>query len=369
MTTNSTATTNSAEAFTSAARYLPPVPRTAGHGIGLIGCGFISEAQLAAYQEAGFDVVVLCDRTLAKAEARREAYAPQSRVTTDVENVLSDPAVDIVDIATHVPGRPELIRRALRAGKHVLSQKPFVSSIADGERLVEEARTTGRTLAVNHNGRWAPHFAAALALVSDGAVGEPTSADFTVYWPHDQAFEHDPHFSTMEDLILYDFGIHWFDVVAQLMSKAGDAQRVYASVGHRRGAKVPVATDADVVIEYAAARATISFRASAPLAEKGMYRIEGTEGTIAHEGHSLGGEVVTLTRQDGSSAIDLQGDWWSNGMRGTMAELMDAVETGRSARNSAETSLASLRLCFAALHSARTHVPVDPATVDARHAD
>lgn len=358
--------TNSAAAFTSAARYLPPVPQAAGHGIGLIGCGFISEAQLAAYQAAGFDVVVLCDRTLAKAEARRDAYAPKARVTIDVEDVLSDPAVDIVDIATHVPGRPELIRRALQAGKHVLSQKPFVSSIADGERLVEEARTAGRTLAVNHNGRWAPHFAAALALVADGAVGDPTSADFTVYWPHDQIFEHDPHFSTMEDLVLYDFGIHWFDIVAQLMGNAGDAERVYASVGHRRGAKVPVPTDADVVIEYAAARATLSFRASAPLAEKGTYRIEGTEGTIHHEGHSLGGDHVTLTREDGSSTLDLEGDWWSNGMRGTMAELMDALETGRSPQNAAETSLPGLQLCFAALHSARIHVPVDPGTIDAR---
>lgn len=359
-------TASSAERFAAAARYLPAEPTGAGHAIGLIGCGFISEAQLAAYRAAGFEVAILCDHTLDKARARRDAFAPAADVTDDVDDVLTHPRVDIVDIATHVPGRADLIRRALGADKHVLSQKPFVDSLAEGERLVEAAASAQRLLAVNHNGRWAPHFAAALALVGDGAVGRVTSADFTAYWPHDRTFEHDPTFSRMEDLVLYDFSIHWFDIIAQLLSAAGEARRVYASVGRRPDARVPVPTEADVVIEYDSARATITFRASAPLAETGGFRIEGTEGTIVHTGHSLGGSQATLYRADGAATIDLAGDWWSNGMRGTMAELIDAIDTGRAPRNAAATALPGLRLCFAALESARTHVPVDPTTVDGR---
>jgi len=337
--------------------------RAGYHHIGLIGCGWISEAQLRAYREAGLVVSALCDRTLAKAEARRDEFFPQARATTSIDELLSDPGIDIIDIATHLDGRPELVRRALTAGKHVLSQKPFVRDIEDGFSLISLAAEVGRVLAVNQNGRWAPHFSAALTSVERGDIGDVTSADFQVYWPHDVQFADDPHVSTMQDLMLYDFGIHWFDLVAQLLNGAGEPLRVYASVSSRPGQAIDVPTQAEAIIEYERARATIVFRGSSRFAESGSYRVEGTRGVIQHHGASLGGESVRFDTEDGTLDLPLSGDWWSRGMTGTMAELIHAIDTGEIARNNAESAIDGLRLCFAALWSAETGVPVDPRTV------
>ena len=64
----------------------------------------------------------------------------------------------MLDIATHPPDRVPLIKAALNARKHVLSQKPFVLDFDTGEKLADLADKKGVKLAVNQNGRWAPHF-------------------------------------------------------------------------------------------------------------------------------------------------------------------------------------------------------------------
>jgi predicted dehydrogenase len=342
--------------------YLPRQVESA-LGIGLVGCGFISAMHLAAYQAAGYNVTALCDRTLAKTESRRDEFFPRADVTTSVEELLARDDVQVVDIATHVNGRPEVVRRALSTGHHVLSQKPFVRNLDEGVALVELARQVDRILAVNHNGRWAPHFAAAMAMVRRGDIGEVVSADFAVYWPHDREFEHDPHFSTMEDLVVYDFGIHWFDVVAQIFAGNDPATKVFAASRRRPGALVSVATDVEVLVEYPHAAATLLFRAATPRAESGTFRIEGTRGTILHSGQSLGGSTVVAETDRGDLHVELEGDWFSNGMRGAMGEVLWAIQEGKRPSNDAETALAGLELAFAAQESLRTGGPIVPGSV------
>ncbi|MGC5170109.1 Gfo/Idh/MocA family protein [Microbacterium sp. DT81.1] len=334
-----------------------------GPAIALIGCGGISAAQLEAYRAADLNLTLLCDRTLAKARGRRDEYYPHAAITDSVGEVLGDPSIEIVDIATHVTGRTALVERALSAGKHVLSQKPFVLDLEEGERLIALADQEDRLLAVNHNGRWAPHFAIALDAVRGRQLGDVYSADFAVYWPHDQLFEHDPHFSRMTDLVLYDFGIHWFDLVAQLLEGSGSPLRVFAVASVRPDARIPVPTNAIVVIEYERATASIIFRASSPRAESGRFRIEGSSGTLVHDGESLGGALVELHNEAGRTDIAVEGDWWSRGMIGTMQELIDAIGEGRQPSNRASTALPGLSLCFAAIESVRTGLPVDPRSV------
>lgn len=332
-------------------------------GIGLVGCGFISGMHLAAYRDAGFNVLVLCDRTLEKADARRKEFFPAADVTENVEDVLDRNDVAIVDIATHVNGRADLIARALRSGHHVLSQKPFVRDLDEGLELVSLARDLGRILAVNQNGRWAPHFAAALAMVRRGDIGEVLSADFAAYWPHDQDFANDSHFSEMEDLVTFDFGIHWFDIIAQLLKNSGRPLRVYSTARRRRGAMIDVPMDTETFIEYERAAATILFRAASPWRETGSFRIEGTEGVIVHQGLSLGGATIEADTAHGKLRLDLEGTWWSHGMLGAMSEVICAVQEGHEPSNDATTALSGLELAYAAQESIRTRIPFQPGSV------
>ena len=106
--------------------YKPPRPRAYDPGIGLIGCGGITESHLKAYRAAGWRVQALCDVNPEKARARRDAFYPGADVLTDYRELLRRDDVQVVDIATHPRERVGIIRDALEAGRHVLSQKPFV---------------------------------------------------------------------------------------------------------------------------------------------------------------------------------------------------------------------------------------------------
>lgn len=345
--------------------YLPQDPSHYRPGIGLIGCGGISGLHLAAYRAAGYDVRVLCDLVAERALERQAEFFPKATLTTDYRDVLAMPDVEVIDIATHVDVRPPLVEAALRAGKHVLSQKPFVRSLAEGRRLCDVADEAGRLLAVNQNGRWAPHFSYLRNAVAAGRLGALTSADFAVYWPHDRIVAASPEFATMSDLILYDFGIHWFDLVATIFAGHGPARGVSARTGRRDGQVIPVATQAQVLIEYAGAQVSLVFRGAGRWVESGGYRVEGTAGVLSHTGLSLGGPEVVLVDAAGTHPATVEGDWFTNGMRGTMGELLRAIEEGRRPVNDARTALPGLALCYAAVESSRTGLPVDPGAIDA----
>src|SRR5262249_23959680 len=139
--------------------YRPRDPKAYRPGIGLIGAGGMTFAHLDAYKRAGYRVVAISHPALAKAAERRDAFFPHAQISTDHRAVLGHPEVEVVDIATHPAPRVALIEDAVDAGKHVLSQKPFVLDLDVGDRLCDRAAAGGVKLAVNQNGRWAPHFA------------------------------------------------------------------------------------------------------------------------------------------------------------------------------------------------------------------
>src|SRR6218665_1201585 len=307
--------------------YLPRDPVELSRPIGLIGAGNISGMHLAAYRDAGYNVVCICDNSIDRARGRRDEFFPSANITDDVDDLLARPDVPVVGIATHVDVRPALIERAIRAHKHVLSQKPFVKDLGVGARLINTARRAGVRLAVNQNGRWAPHFA------------------------------------IMRDLVLYDFGIHWFDLISRLFADRGQAHSVYAAVNSRPGQVIPVPTEAQIIITWENATAPLVLRAASHRLESGSYRVEGTDGVVVHTGLSLGGNDVRIVTDDSDLVIPLQGDWWQNGMHGTMAGLLAGNEEGREPSNDARHSLPGLALCFAAMESSRRGVPVDPRTV------
>ena len=210
--------------------YLPQKPKDYNPAIALIGTGGISEYHLKNYQDSGFKVVALANRTLEKAETLRDKFFPSASIHPDYRDILKMDEVEVVDVTPHPTDRLPILHDCLSAGKHVLSQKPFVLDFEDAKKLVDVANHKKVNLAVNQNGRWAPHFSYIRNAVRQGLIGEVTSIDFSLQW--DQTWiKGIPPLEEMEHLILFDFAIHWFDITACIMEDQ-KPKSIFASTLH-----------------------------------------------------------------------------------------------------------------------------------------
>lgn len=106
---------------------------------------------------------------------RRERLAgqfPSARFTGDLDELLSDPALDAVVLATPVPTHATLAARVLQAGKHCFVEKPLAQSVADAELAVAAAAEAGRLLMVGHLLEYHPGVLALKEVVDSGELGE-----------------------------------------------------------------------------------------------------------------------------------------------------------------------------------------------------
>jgi predicted dehydrogenase len=341
--------------------YLPQDPARYRPGIGLIGCGGITKEHLTAYRAAGYNVVAMNDLSVERANLRREAFYPQAKVYEHLDPLLEDPQVEVVDITTHPTERPALIRAALAAGKHVLSQKPFVLDLVEGKYLADMADRRGLRLAVNQNGRWAPHFSYLRHAISDDLVGEISSIECSVNWDHN--WVKGTPFDEVRHLILYDFAIHWFDILTCFMQQH-EPRRVFASWKRSPTQTAKPALLATVTVEYDHAQAVLMFNGDVHYGKSDTTRIVGRKGTLWSYGPSEKIQQVELILPTGIARPELHGSWFPDGFHGTMGELLCAIEGDREPTNSARNNLRSLALCFAAVASAEEGMPIVPGTIE-----
>ena len=337
--------------------YQPPRPRTYRPPIALVGAGGISKHHLNAYRQMGLTVAVICDIDLDRAKERRDAFFPEAAVTGDAAEAIGFPGIEVVDITTHPKERVALVETALRAGKHVLSQKPFVLDLGDGEYLADLAERQGVLLAVNQNGRWAPHFRYLESVVRAGLLGPLASIDLSLQWDHTWT-EHSP-FNEIHHLLLYDFAIHWFDIMTLWMGDQ-QAERVFASVRHTEFQTARPPFLAHAVVDYPHAQARLTLNAQTQHGQRDQSTVAGRDGTVRAWGPDLNRQQVELTTAQGTASPQLSGQWFDCGFEGTMGELLCAIEEGREPSHAARRCLPSLALCFAAIASAnegRTYVP------------
>lgn len=99
---------------------------------------------------------------------------PDAAVLPDVEAALTDPAIDLIVIATPNDTHADLARRALVAGKHVVVDKPFTVTLADARELAALERKSPGLLSIFHNRRWDADFLTVADLVRQGALGRVT---------------------------------------------------------------------------------------------------------------------------------------------------------------------------------------------------
>ena len=117
--------------------------------VGICGFGYWGPNLLRTFgKNRGFQVVAVADRLPAARAAA--ADTPQLRLFESAEDLIDDPSIDAVAIATPVSTHFPLARRALVNAKHVLVEKPMCTTSAEGEELIALARANRRVLMVDH---------------------------------------------------------------------------------------------------------------------------------------------------------------------------------------------------------------------------
>ena len=291
---------------------------------------------------------------LSRAEKRRDEFYPGARITTEPGERIEDAAIPVLDLALHPAARTPLIRQSLEAGKHVLSQKPFVMDLAVGAELVRLAANKDVFLAVNQNGRWAPYMSYMREAVRAGLIGEVIGVHAQLQWDH--SWIGGTPFEDIDQIILEDFAIHWFDFLASVI---GDTARtVYATGTRAEDQKVASRLLAQALVDYPGGQASLVFDGHTRFGAQDSTVVVGTSGTLRSTGPDLGRQEVSLVTSEGIARPTLAGQWFNDGFAGAMGALLVAIETGKSPINAARGNLASLRLLEAAITSARTGGPV-----------
>jgi len=141
-------------------------------GIGIIGCGKITQVrhlpEFLAHPDA--KVVALYDRTFERAKALADPIGAKTYATVD--ELLADKEIDAVVVCVANCAHCEITVKALKAGKHVLCEKPMATTIEECELMVKTAEECGKKLYIGQNQRLAKAHMRARKMILQGAIGK-----------------------------------------------------------------------------------------------------------------------------------------------------------------------------------------------------
>jgi predicted dehydrogenase len=349
--------------------------------VGVVGCGVVAHRYVEG--SAAFDTfdVVACadlDSVSARAFAQTHGLQPQS-----VDELVADPGVDVVLNLTPPNAHAAVSSAALEASKHVYTEKPLATSLADGTQLVAQAERRGLRIGCAPDTFLGSAYQAGRELVARGDIGVPLGATATILlggpdtW-HPNADE----FYRAGSGPMLDLGPYYLTAIVALLGPIVEAVAVASTptptrtlgAGPRAGEQfaVDVPTHVASVLRLASdaiATLTVSFEARDQYVS-GLV-VHGSEGSLElPDANAFGGEL--RIRRGG-------GDWsplsyTSRGAQETrgigLHEMLEAAREGRPHQASGVLGLHVLAAALAALSSAaegrvvRVHGEVPP--VDAQ---
>ncbi|WP_207482736.1 Gfo/Idh/MocA family protein [Arenibaculum pallidiluteum] len=365
--------------------------------VGVVGCGNISGIyfqNIAAYR--GLRLAACADLRHEAARAQAERYGIDAM---PVEDLLARADIDLVVNLT-VPGAHfGVSMAALRAGKHVFSEKPLTVDVEQGRALVDEAEARGLRLGCAPDTFLGAGGRLARRLVDEGAVGRILSGTAFLmshgmeHWHPDPEFFFKPGGGPILDMAPYYLGtlVNLIGPVRRVSAMAGIGfpERVVTADSPRRGHRITVETPTTVMalLEFASG-AQVTFCMSWDVWKHGHPPIElyGTEGSMRVPDPNFFGGAVELTERGGDwRTMDAGGlplgvpNWRSpawpaeapsraNYRALGLADLASAVLHGTPHRSTGRLALHVLEVMHAILESAAGGQPVAIATAPERPA-
>ena len=170
---------------------------------------------------------------IASSDPGKRARIPAERgcrAVASFEDLIADPAIDLVVLATPHDTHAPLAVAALRAGKHVVTDKVMCLSVAEADAMIAAARESGRMLSVFHNRRWDWDYQTVRSVIASGLIGKPYLFECAVLgYGQPRGWRGDPQRSGG---VLHDWGAHLVDQALDLVP--GAVVEVSSHVVHAR---------------------------------------------------------------------------------------------------------------------------------------
>ena len=347
-------------------------------GIGIIGCGNISTTYLGlAPLFRGLEVRAVADMNMAAAQARAAEYGVQAQ---SVEDLLANPALDVVINLTIPDAHFGVSKAILQAGKHVYSEKPLTLSLEDGLALRDLAAKRGLRVGCAPDTFLGGAHQQARALIDEGRIGTITAGSSAVmshgmeHWDPNPDFFFLPGGGPMLDLGPY--------YIANLINLIGPVRRVGALTSSasatrmitsepRSGQTLPVKTPTNIhaLLEFVNG-ATVNLSTSWDVWAHKRVNMElyGTEGSLFVPDPNFFGGTVEWAGRDGR--IEALAPWdhpfgrpnqthpnhgpLANYRTAGLADMAAALMDGRDQRCSLERTLHGVEVMTAVLKSGET---------------
>lgn len=156
-----------------------------------------------------------CDIIPERAEQARQELGTESCFGS-IEELLENDGIDLVDICTPPYSHAEITIKALRAGKHVICEKPMALTLEDAKRMIQTSRETDRHLYIGHTRRFDRRWIQVKEQISSGRIGEPVSIRWNercwAGFPKDNW-----HWDPQNGGVLMDLGVHVADLFTWLL--------------------------------------------------------------------------------------------------------------------------------------------------------
>ncbi|MFN8167359.1 MAG: Gfo/Idh/MocA family oxidoreductase [Candidatus Nanopelagicales bacterium] len=245
--------------------------------VGLLGYGAIGhEHSRAARAVDGLLLTAVCDTAPSRLVAAEQA-APGIATTTDADALLTRDDVDLVVVSTPPSTHARWALRAIRAGKHVVVEKPFAIRTSEADEVLAEAATAGLLAVVYQNRRFDPDHLAVRRAVRSGALGEVFSVEtFVGGYGHPCNLWHSDE--GVSGGAFYDWGSHVLDQILDLVPTG--IEHVTAAAHKRRWFDVTNADHSRVTIRFVDGTEAEFVHSDLAAALKPRWFVLGTQGAL-----------------------------------------------------------------------------------------
>jgi len=338
-------------------------------GFGIVGTGVIAAIHanaIALLSKTGLPEARLVAVTDVAADpAAAFAAARGCPLEPDLDALLARPDVEVVCVCVPSGLHAQIGVRAAQAGKHLVVEKPIDVSLDAADRLIDAARAAGVALTVISQHRFDPGLIELKRLLDDGTLGRLVLGEASTKWYRAQSYYDSAAWRgtyAMDGGSLMNQGVHYVDLLRWCLGPPTEVTAVCTTQAHR----IEVEDTALGIVRFASgAVGTILSSTAAYPGFPQRLEITGTEGTVTVED----GQIVrrALVADPGPAAVaDPAGrsaaadpaavDVASHAAQ--LADLLDAVDTGREPAVSGRDGRDALELVLAVYEASRTGHPV-----------